>query len=364
MRTTRMRTHSAFQAEEFLRDVLGAQNISERGDQLHHSCLLPFDMHPNGDRNPSAALNTDLLLYNCFSCGGGTLLWATELILGISSKDARALIGHNLSPLNLTREQGMQELYAIEQQWEKRQVNMPNYTMRIIERWAAKSKYLTNERHISSDVQREMKTGVIVDNVDEVGKGENRVLITQPRLVIPHVFKTKLVGWSMRKLFDAQAGPKYKHTQEFPKKETLYNYDLVRNVDTVIVVESPLSVLKLKTEGFHNCVATFGAEVNDRQVELLAGFTNVVFFPDGDRAGYGMLKRYDRRHVDVGIVRQLMPLTNTFIVDHGVQRGEQGQLEFNSKDAADYSKAELVELMQTKTPAMLWQFEGVSYARG
>ncbi len=50
----------------------GAQNIRRRGDEIIHSCILPFGLHSNGDRNPSAPLNWKKLTYRCLS--GETLV--------------------------------------------------------------------------------------------------------------------------------------------------------------------------------------------------------------------------------------------------------------------------------------------------
>ena len=59
-----------------LLDQFGAQNVKVIGDEILHSCVLPFGFHANGDRNPSAQLNWRKLTYNCYGCSsGGGLLW-------------------------------------------------------------------------------------------------------------------------------------------------------------------------------------------------------------------------------------------------------------------------------------------------
>ena len=47
-----------------LQDILGVGELIENGDEYIHSCPLPFGMHKNGDRNPSASINKDTFLFN------------------------------------------------------------------------------------------------------------------------------------------------------------------------------------------------------------------------------------------------------------------------------------------------------------
>lgn len=71
-----------------------------------------------------------------------------------------------------------------------------------------------------------------------------------------------------------------------PKSETLYNFDIASGYKSVIVVESPISVAKAVSLGIDNVVATFGAKVSDRQVELLSrNFDQVFVWFDADPAG-------------------------------------------------------------------------------
>ena len=54
-------------ARVVLQDIIGVGELIENGDEYIHSCPLPFGMHKNGDSNPSASLNKDTLLFNCFT---------------------------------------------------------------------------------------------------------------------------------------------------------------------------------------------------------------------------------------------------------------------------------------------------------
>lgn len=53
-------------------DHFGATNVTKKGDEYTHSCILPLNGHANGDRNPSASLNAEKLTYRCLA--GETLV--------------------------------------------------------------------------------------------------------------------------------------------------------------------------------------------------------------------------------------------------------------------------------------------------
>lgn len=338
----------AFEAESFLRDVLGARHVTTRGDELIHACLLPFGGHEHDDKMPGASLNADKLLYNCFKCGtGGTLLWATEEILGITSAQARKLIQGTFNADDISPDTFLQ---TIEQAWRANgQETMPHYDVKLLDAWRCPTKYL-DDRGISREVQREMMTGLNRTNTDKVGDE----VVTQPRIVIPHVFKGVLRGWSMRLIDKRQHGNKYKHSGQFPKSLTLYNYDIAKESNWVVVVESPFSVLKLMTYGIRNVVATFGAEVNDGQVDLLAKWDTVVLFPDGDKAGYRAMSRIDKRGNWAGLVHDLNGRTDVWVVDHG----RSGRLidGFNENDPADYDADEVAKLLEDRVSGSTWDY--------
>jgi len=331
-----------FEAEQFLTEVLGARHVTRRGDELVHPCLLRE--HEHDAETPGASLNQEKLLYNCFKCGaGGTLLWATEEILDIDASKARKLIQGTFQPDEISPETF---LNMIEDAWESTPgESMPHYNLSFIENWMCPTNYM-DDRGISREVQKEMMTGLNPTSTDKIG---DEVLV-QPRIVIPHVFRGVLRGWSMRIIDKRQVGTKYKHSHQFPKSVTLYNYDMAKKFDQVIVVESPMSVLKLMTYGIRNAVATFGAEVNPEQVNLLSKWDSVVCFPDGDEPGYRALSHMDRKGNVSGLVHELR--TETWVVDHG----RIGGVAWNEKDPADYPVEHINTLLALKVPANTWDY--------
>lgn len=273
-----------FDGEAFLRDVIAAQNITPEGDEIRHSCPLPFGMHPNGDQNPSASLNSKKLVFNCFACGGMGIVELVQTVHDCLEDEAIRLIRQFATPGETDGVYDPASVIAdirarfAEAEWVKPQI--PTFSERIVERWKCYSAYL-DERGVSREVQREMRTGVDLTNKDKVGD----VWLEQPRIVIPHFWKGNLVGWSKRKILASQFDPKYKHSPGFPKALTLYGLDQADPDEPLVVVESPLSVLRMKSEGVVNVVATFGAGVKEEQARELREFDKVTIAFDGDSAG-------------------------------------------------------------------------------
>lgn len=323
--------------EGFLRE-LGARNITVRGDEIIHSCILPFGLHANGDSSPAASLNAEKLLLNCFVCGGGDLIWFVENVLNVGSSEARKFL---MGRVNTSVISGEHFIQLLEKEWKTKDavpLVLPRYSEALIKPWLCFTKYL-DERGINRDVQKKMRTGINRHNIDEYQGQE----LEQPRLTIPHFFKEKLVGWSMRILDERQAGPKYKHSHRFPKEWTLYNYDNVQSYDSVVVVESPMSVLYMMSNGFENVVATFGAQMNYGQGRLLTPFKEVIIFPDGDSTGFTALNR------NINLLWK-MPVRGLFVVDHG----DLSHKDYDGKDPANFAREELEALINNRELAASW----------
>lgn len=268
-----------------LQDILGVGEIHESGDELIHSCHLRIGNHKNGDQSPSASLNKDTLLFNCFTCGGGSVIWLVQNSLNVSREEAVAILmgeanGTTIVPI----EDFIKRLEGVFEQNHHERTDIPIYSDTLLRRWEGPCDYLTS-RGVSEAVQREMRTGV-EKNRSEVQKSpQGERMVAVDRVVIPHFMKGQLVGWVARKLQDIQGIPKYRNSKGFPRGAWLFNLDNAILHDEVYVVESPMSVLVMKSRGIDNVVATFGAKVDASQLALLRNFSRVIIFMDGDAPG-------------------------------------------------------------------------------
>jgi len=272
-------------ARVVLQDILGVGEIIENGDEYIHSCPLPFGVHKNGDRSPSASLNKETLLFNCFGCGGGSVIWLVQNCLNITREEAIARLKNEVVELKIVPvEDFINRLEGVFEHQAEEHTDIPVYSDTILRRWEGPCDYLTS-RGVSEAVQRQMRTGVDSGRLEIAKTPEGEKTIAVDRVVLPHFMNGKLVGWVARKLEDVQGVPKYRNSKGFPRGSWLYNLDNAIQFDDVYVVESPMSVLVLKSRGIENVVATFGAKVDDKQIDLLRKFSKVTIFMDGDTPG-------------------------------------------------------------------------------
>jgi DNA primase len=272
-------------AASLLQDLCGVSEMYETGDEIIHSCRLPFGMHKNGDQSPSASLNKKTLLFNCFTCGGGSVFWLVENILDVTFNQAVARINEYSTGTAIEYEKfvdRMKENFSKGKPDGK--IDIPVYSETILSQWIQETEYM-DSRGISREVQREMKTGLRDCFEEWVRDGDSFQKLSISRIIIPNFFNGELVGWQGRKLSEDPRLPKYKNSKNFPKAWTLYNYDNLDPNEELVVVESPMSVLKLKSLGIHNVVSTFGASISDYQIHLMKKFQDICIWMDGDAAG-------------------------------------------------------------------------------
>ncbi|AVO25010.1 DNA primase [Rhodococcus phage Finch] len=318
----------------------GAENGIRKGDEVIHSCLLDRvdQHHNNGDQNPSASMNLEKKLYSCYSFGGGDIFW---LIAQMEGKEEFHEIVPMLGPFltggaTETAEEFLDELEKYFTKGQGSALVMPKLHERVLRNWDFYHPYL-KDRGVSLDAAQRLRVGY-----DQ----------SQARIVFPHWVDGQLVGWQKRSLTDErwpQTQPdengrihKYQSSSGMPKAESLYNYDLVvrRGKRQVIVVESPMSVLRAETllrdddDPLAGVLGTFGAKVTEHQLKLLRNFDEVTLFTDHDTAGRASsFKMMD------GLYRH----TKVFHVEP-----EEGM------DMADYTeRSDLDRILSTREPAVL-----------
>jgi hypothetical protein len=311
-----------------------------RKHELIHSCPIP-GAHANGDRNPSAALNYQDLVFRCLGCGAyGGLLWFVATCRQDDSAGARDWLngatGLGGQEMDLTTLLGIIDAaYAKHSAREP----IPRYnpaTLAPWTRWAEPYPLLTEPprrsdppgfkgRGIPAETLREFQVGYAPDYEMRVG----RQVITQERIIIPHFWRGELCGWQARKV-DPADEPKYKNTPEFPKDRTLYNHH--PRARSVVVVESPMSVLR-HVHHVPQLEATFGTLTPD-QIKLLAGFDDVVLWFDNDDAGWE-----DTRQAIEGLKAH----TSVRVVDSPYDA-----------DVADMDDDTVAQLLQNAVPWPLW----------
>ena len=151
----------------------------------------------------------------------------------------------------------------------------------MLDPWMWVHPYLTVIRGVPLATVEELRLGYAeqypIREENEDGRGLTR---HSERIIIPHFWRGKLVGWQSRRLWD-DGTPKYLSTGGFPKDRTIFCPPEGRRI---VVVEAPMSSARHR---HHQPVAaTFGSVLTDAQIRLVAGYDEVVWWPDPDDAGW------------------------------------------------------------------------------
>jgi len=124
-------------------------------------------------------------------------------------------------------------------------------------------------------------------NKFSLGYSEKQDMVTVP-VHSPDGVPIGFVGRSIE-------GKDFKNTPGLPKSKTLFNLHRVKKSDRVYIVESSFDAIRLDQVGIP-AVATLGANVSNKQIELLQKyFNNIIVIADNDEAGGNMKDRIVER---------------------------------------------------------------------
>lgn len=314
--------------------------------------------HRNNDANPSFGFREDKLIFNCFMCGGGNIIELVQMMQPGLTQEQAVKYAEQFADFNISQEDFENKIKALLHPEEEKKDVMPEYPSDSLFQYRKIHPYLLN-RGISKETIIEM----------QVGYDEEHDCI-----VFPHFFMGKLVGMQKRHITLDDSGnyvcarctangkkkvPKYINTPDFPKVNTLWGYDFMKKylvedeTSSVILVESPMSVLKLKSLGYHRAVATFG-QFSREQAMLLIAMARVYYWPDNDPAGW------KNAHTVMDV---LMPYTDLRIVPVlPNEKGDAGDLD-RSTDVGEYlHHAYPAALFSLKSPQKLATLEALYMA--
>lgn len=238
---------------------LSVEYYSVRGDEIQAECPAHEERTGHKDRNPSFYINAETGAFICFSCG-----WKGSLYTLISYRQGSDVTVKDWlnSPEGLstrfnraTREQPkIQEQTYITESMLSAFVEPPTDALRSrgITLLAANQYSLLWDRH--------NKNWIIPIREPETGK---------------------LLGWQ-------EKGYDRRYFRNYPsgiqKSRSLFGHDQYTSGD-MIVVESPLDVVRLASLGITGGVAVYGALVSTSQFDLIRGADRVIFAMDNDEAG-------------------------------------------------------------------------------
>jgi DNA primase len=252
---------------ESVLDRLGIEYVGSRGNEVQGFCPGHKERVGHEDRNPSWYINADTGKHICFSCqfkGGLTYLVAYIKDLrndeGLDFDKAKDWlnIGGDLSEAferaTKKKAQVFDEIAYVSE------ATLAAFSTPPID--ALKSRGLTPAAAAKHQILWDARL-------------ENWVIpIRDPRT-------GKLLGWQ-------EKGYRGRHFRNQPagmqKSKALFGWDKYEGGD-IIVVESPLDVVRLESVGVKGGVATFGSLLSKEQINLIRLANRVIVAMDADEAG-------------------------------------------------------------------------------
>jgi hypothetical protein len=239
---------------------LGIEIVGSRGYEVQAHCPAHLERTGKQDRNPSWYINADSGAHNCFSCGWkGSLYSLISYVTGVDWEKATEWLGSTDSLVARFQRVTKENELKIEE---------PTH---ITESMLSAFTEPPSEALLSRGLRR---ASALVYELKWDERNKNWIIpIRDP-------FTHKLLGWQ-------EKGYDHRYFNNKPagikKSETLFGYSQYNSGD-LIVVESPLDVVRLASLGFFG-VATYGATVSRAQFNLIRGADRVIFAMDNDAAG-------------------------------------------------------------------------------
>jgi DNA primase len=237
-------------------DAAGVQGMRETGKEIVGRCPRHLERTGHEDKRPSWSVNKSTYLHFCFSCGyKGTL---TQLLVDLTGA----------APVDLTdelRKQSFLSRIAVREAPEET-------VLPVISEWA-----LTN---LLADVPRRLLelrrlAREAIDRYQVRWNPDTRQWVLPIRSP-----RGELMGAQYK-----QAGSVLTLPAGMAKSSTVFGYDVVKDHDYAVLVESPLDAVRLFGLGIP-AFATLGAWVSREQVQLMARcFSYVILALDDDKAG-------------------------------------------------------------------------------
>lgn len=263
---------------------LGWEPREVSGPEDKGYCLDPWQMHKNGDTTGKLAINRDKGVYNCWVCGGGTIVSLVMEVKQISYREAVRYLSRFVNAFHKESEADFRErvehLLADTKQEKK---PTPIFNATVLDQWQGWHPWFES-RHIDRVVVEYFRAGVSREHRRFSPKHGEYV---GTAVILPHFYQGLLVGWQERWLDDTPPWiGKYTNTTGFPRETTVWGHDFACGQDKPpVVVESVPTALRLISDGFP-AVATFGAQVTPHQLRLLRVFQGGLWIArDNDAPG-------------------------------------------------------------------------------
>lgn len=263
--------------------LIGAGLTIEKEVDSDYIIFCPF--HAN-NRTPAGEVDKNTGKFFCFSCHHVADL--AEVMMHTTGRSYFESIRYIKSKEGVS---------SITNDIEKQLVTIPDfvqYDQLLIKR--------LNQQALESPRAMRYYAGRLISEASvkkfQLGFSEKQDMVTIP-VSAPDGMEVGFVGRSIE-------GKDFKNTPGLPKSKVLFNLHRVKTSNRVYVVESSFDAIRLDQVGIP-AVATLGAMVSTKQIELLRKYFNSVFvIADNDEAGSNMRDK---------IIKSLGPMVTTVQLD-------------------------------------------------
>jgi DNA primase len=256
---------AAYTPDQIKKVLIGAGLTIEKEIDSDYIIFCPF--HAN-NRTPAGEVDKNTGKFFCFSCHH-----VADLVEVVMHTTARTYFE---AARYIKSKEGLSSIIG---DVEKKLISIPEYTQYdqvLIKR--------LNQQALESPRAMRYYAGRLITEASvkkfQLGYSEKQDMVTIP-VAAPDGMEVGFVGRSIE-------GKDFKNTPGLPKSKILFNLHRVKTSNRVYVVESSFDAIRLDQVGIP-AVATLGAMVSTKQIELLRKYFNSVFvIADNDEAGGNM----------------------------------------------------------------------------
>lgn len=289
---------------EEMENVLGRLNIEPiqtRGSEILALCPGHKEITGKEDHNPSWWINAETGAHICFSCGFKGNIWS--LIATVQNlKDANGFLD-----------------YADAKDW--LYLSFDNLSL-------GKEEDDQDDEPVFKEVvsMGESRLALFTYPPDSALKArgftlpaaEKHQLLWDPKFsnwitVIREPYTNKLLGWQ-------EKGFKRRYFKNYPpgvqKSTTLFGLNRYKG-GRMIVVESPLDVVRLESVGITGGVSTYGSMISNTQLNMIRDADEILFALDNDESGLASSKTMLEKSIELGFEARFFSYAHTEMKDVG-----------------------------------------------
>jgi len=285
-------------------EKIGIENVTDCGDQISFSC--PFPNHKNGDRNPSATMNKNTMLFFCFGCHErGDVYSLIQYQMGVTTIQARLWVEEGYGGDVSKKDDFVayidsiinKEELPVEREAENVVIDQSSINSELLEKveWSVKLRNYCGSEYVYKYLFLRGFLAKTLNYFDVyVDKSTNRVAIPVKNA------KAELVGFKARST-SKNVVPKYillgdkKDNNKYGFKPCKLSIELFNthshNGGEVVLCEGELDAMKLHQLGYQS-VAISGSNISDAQKKIIIEkYSSIVCYFDSDPAGISATKK-------------------------------------------------------------------------